>query len=167
MYAHTHVHALVSWCDSYMYMYMYMYITDYLLLCRLLEVMTNRIIDIHPVDKPVSDLNSQNMFRVEVSHMKCYYCSVPSKCPWVLKHNSQFWPTWVLFIRDINCIHLYGSCYINPLKFGTWALTWEWPLARDTTVLGTMYVLCEFWPIYTHISIHAGDSQGGVTSKSQ
>ena len=47
-------------------MYMY-YITDYILR-RLLEVMTNRIIDIHPADKPVSDLNSQNMFRVEVSH---------------------------------------------------------------------------------------------------
>ena len=45
--------------------------------CRLLEVMTNRIIDIHPVDKPISDLNSQNMFRVEVSHIKIYfYCYI-------------------------------------------------------------------------------------------
>ncbi|XP_064406140.1 ubiquitin carboxyl-terminal hydrolase 7-like [Halichondria panicea] len=32
---------------------------------RLLEVMTNRIVDIHPLDKPVSDLVSQKMYRVE------------------------------------------------------------------------------------------------------
>ena len=63
-----------------------------------------------------------------------YYHSVPVKHPWALKHNSQFWPTWAL-TRDINSIFLYRSCYIEPLKCGTWALTWEWVLARDTTVL--------------------------------
>ena len=30
--------------------------------------MTNRITDVHPVDKPVMDLNSQNILRVEVSY---------------------------------------------------------------------------------------------------
>ena len=30
---------------------------------------------------------------------------------------------------------LYGSCNSDPLKFGTWALTREWALAQDTTVL--------------------------------
>ena len=39
------------------------------------------------------------------------YSSVPGKCPWVLKHNSRFWPAWVL-TRDIHvsCICLYRSC---------------------------------------------------------
>ena len=62
------------------------------------------------------------------------YHSVPGKRPWALKHNSRFWPTWAL-TRDINSICLYGSCNSDPLKFGTWALTREWALARDTTVL--------------------------------
>ena len=62
------------------------------------------------------------------------YRSVLGKHPWALKHNSRFRPAWVL-TRDINSICLYGSCNNDPLKFGTWALTWEWALARDTTVL--------------------------------
>ena len=32
-------------------------------------------------------------------------------------------------------IRLYRSCYSGPLKCGTWALTREWALARDTTVV--------------------------------
>ena len=52
---------------------------------------------------------------------------VPGKHPWALKHNSH---TWVL-TRDINCIHLYGSCHIDTLKFGTW---WEWVLVWDIMV---------------------------------
>ena len=35
-----------------------------------------------------------------------------------LKHNSRSRPAWVR-TQDINCIQLYGSCYIDPLKFGT------------------------------------------------
>ena len=54
-----------------------------------------------------------------------YYRSVPGKWPWVLKHNSQFCPTWAL-IWDINCIHLYGICCIDTLRSGTWQ---EWVLA--------------------------------------
>ena len=65
----------------------------------------------------------------------CIYHSVPGKCPWVLQHNSRFWPVWAL-TWDIISIHLYGSCYLYPLKFGTWVLTWEWALAWDTTVIG-------------------------------
>ena len=61
------------------------------------------------------------------------YCSVPGKRPWALKRNSRFWPAWAL-TQDQNPIRLYRSCYIDPLKCGTWALTWEWALARDTTV---------------------------------
>ena len=68
-----------------------------------------------------------------VKMILCIYRSVPGKCPWALKHNLQFWPAWAL-TRDINSICLYGSCNSDPLKFGTWALTREWALARDTTV---------------------------------
>ena len=59
-----------------------------------------------------------------------YYCGVPNKRPWALKHYSQFSPSWTL-TQDINyCILvcLYRNCYIDPLKCGTWALT------RDTMV---------------------------------
>ena len=49
------------------------------------------------------------------------YRSVPGRHPWALKHNSQFWPTWVL-TQDQNPICLYRSCYSGPLKCGTWAL---------------------------------------------
>ena len=38
-----------------------------------------------------------------------------------------------LHTLDINSIHLYRSCYIDPLKCGTWALAW------DTTVLLLSY----------------------------
>jgi hypothetical protein len=69
------------------------------------------------------------------------YRSVPGKCPWALKHNSQFWTTWAV-TWDITSTCLYKSCYINPLKYGTWAL------ARgpgDSTVLRryihTLYLL--------------------------
>ena len=60
------------------------------------------------------------------------YRSVLGKCPWALKHNSRFWPAWALSIWDINSIHLYRSCYIDPLKCH-WVLTLEWALAQDTT----------------------------------
>ena len=36
--------------------------------------------------------------------------------------------------RDQNSIRLYRSCYSDPLKCGTWMLTREWALARDTMV---------------------------------
>ena len=78
------------------------------------------------------------------------YRSVPGKRPWALKHNLRFWPAWVL-TWDINSICLYGSCNSDPLKFGTWALTREWALARDTTVIPTHFI---FFPkIATHFTI--------------
>ena len=52
---------------------------------------------------------------------------------WAPKHNLRFWPAWAL-TRDQNSIRLYRSCCIDPLKWGTWALTREWALAQDTTV---------------------------------
>ena len=42
--------------------------------------------------------------------------------------------THTVVSRDINCTHLYGSCYTDPLKFGTWAFTQQWALGRDTMV---------------------------------
>ena len=45
------------------------------------------------------------------------------------------------FTQDINCIHLYGSCDIDPLKFGTWALAWEWTLAQDTIWYDTVFLM--------------------------
>ena len=68
------------------------------------------------------------------------YRSVPGKRPWALKHNSQFWPAWALF-QDQNSICLYRSCYIYPLKWGTWTLTREWALAQDTTVVVMVHVV--------------------------
>ena len=38
-----------------------------------------------------------------------HFRSVPGKHPWGLKHNLHGRFTW-----DINCIHLYRSCYIHP-----------------------------------------------------
>ena len=35
--------------------------------------------------------------------VKCTYCSILGKCPWVLKHNWWSWPAWVL-TQDINLI---------------------------------------------------------------
>ena len=71
-----------------------------------------------------------------ISSQFWYYHSVPIKRPWALKHKSRYWPTWVL-IRDKISIHLYRSCYLDPLNCGTWALTREWAsLAWDTTVQG-------------------------------
>ena len=61
------------------------------------------------------------------------YRSIPGKHPWALKRNSWFWAAWAL-TRDQNSIRLYRSCYSGPLKCSTWVLTWEWVLARDTTV---------------------------------
>ena len=67
-------------------------------------------------------------------HTIFIYNSVPGNHPWVLKHNSRFWPAWAL-TRDINSIGLYRSCHIDPLKCATWALAW------DTTVLNTVPLL--------------------------
>ena len=58
------------------------------------------------------------------------YHNVPGKCPWALQHNLRFWPARAL-TRDKNFICLYRSCYIEPLKWGTWALTQEWAFARN------------------------------------
>ena len=53
---------------------------------------------------------------------------------WVsAQHTSLFWPAWAL-TQDRISIRLYRSCYIDPLKCGTWGLTWEWALAWDTIV---------------------------------
>ena len=81
-------------------------------------------------------LSTPKLAIIDIGHLATYvskYRSVLGKRPWALKHNSQFCPTWAL-TRDQNSIRLYRSCYIDPLKWGTWALTREWALARDTTV---------------------------------
>ena len=70
------------------------------------------------------------------------YRSVPGKRPWALKHNSRFWPSRAL-TWDITSIRLYRSCYIDPLKLGTWVLTREWALAWDTTVSTCAYTWCD------------------------
>ena len=68
-------------------------------------------------------------------HHYSKYHSVPGKHPWALK--SRFGPAWAL-TRDITSMRLYRSCCIDPLKWGTWALTREWALARDTTVIAVI-----------------------------
>ena len=77
---------------------------------------------------------------VFLSHLSLCTHSVPGKRPWALKHNSRFWPTWVL-TQDQNPIHLYRSCYSGPLKCDTWALTRKWALPRDTTVI----IICTYF----------------------
>ena len=54
--------------------------------------------------------------------------SVLGKCPWALKL------TILAHLPGIKIPCSYRSCYIDPLKLGTWALTHgqEWALARDT-----------------------------------
>ena len=66
-------------------------------------------------------------------HRSLYYHSVLGKRPGHF-NIPRFRPAWAL-TWDIISIHLHVSCYLYPLKFGTWALsTREWVLARDTTV---------------------------------
>ena len=49
-------------------------------------------------------------------------------------------------------IHLYGtSCYIHPLKLGTWVPTREWASARDTMVLTQPISLIYFRIYLTHL----------------
>ena len=43
-----------------------------------------------------------------------------------------------------GCIHLYGSCYIDSLKCGAWALTWEWVNALATMVLIIIFFVTLF-----------------------
>ena len=40
--------------------------------------------------------------------------SVLGKCPWALKHTSQFWPVWAL-TRDQNSVHLYRAATVAPV----------------------------------------------------
>ena len=67
-------------------------------------------------------------------HLSCDHHSLLGMHPWVFKHTSQFQLTcpWA-FPRNINCIYLYGRCYINPLRFGTWMLIHEWTLVQGTS----------------------------------
>ena len=37
-------------------------------------------------------------------------------------------------MADINSVHLYVSCNIDPLKRGKWVLTQEWVLARNASI---------------------------------
>ena len=77
-----------------------------------------------------------------------------SKHPWVLKRNLRFWPAWALTWYQ-NSIRLYRSCYSGHLKCDTWALTWKWVLAQDTTVVAVVHVVkrCQFYCGYTiHIN---------------
>ena len=80
-------------------------------------------------------------------HVYTVTVASPGKCPWAHKHSSRFRPVWALTL-DVHVIpiHLYSSCYLYPLKFGTWALTRERALVQDTRVLllyyCTLYLTC-------------------------
>ena len=50
------------------------------------------------------------------------YCKILGKCPLCGCLNVTC--NFSLFTREINCIHLYGSCYTDSLKFGRWVLAW-------------------------------------------
>ena len=83
----------------------------------------------------------------------------------MLKHNSQFWPTWAL-TWDQNPICLYRSCYSGPLKCSTWVLTQEWVLAWDTRIIlhyyNYNYVLSEFWDWDGPVPLSADSDDDGV-----
>ena len=76
----------------------------------------------------------------------CMYHSVPGKHP----HTSQCWPAWAL-TWDRIFIRLYRSCYIDLLKWGIWALTQKWALARDTMVRRVNYILTRVVIVVIHI----------------
>ena len=111
-----------------------------LTLCTIFAAMIITLI-IRIIDRPViTTPTTTHMYTIKsaasnkIKSILVIYRSVLGKRPWALKHNLHFWPAWAL-TRDINSICLYGSCNSDPLKFGTWALTREWVLARDTTVI--------------------------------
>ena len=89
-----------------------------------------------------------------VSSSTYMYCSAPGKRPWALKHNLQFRPAWAL-TRDQNPIRLCRSCYSAPLKCGTWALTREWALARDTMVHASpsIHIQSDHIPKYYELNV--------------
>ena len=43
---------------------------------------------------------------ITMAHINSKYRSVPGKHPWVLKHNSRFWPAWAL-TQDINSMFVW------------------------------------------------------------
>ena len=48
-----------------------------------------------------------------------------------------------------NSVCLYRSCYIDPLKWGTWALTWEWALAWIILYSSVVSMfLLKLFPVY-------------------
>ena len=57
-------------------------------------------------------------------------------------NNSWFLAAWAL-TQGQNSICLYRSCYSVPLKCGSWALTREWALAQDTTVIFSIIIVME------------------------
>lgn len=57
------------------------------------------------------------------------------------------------YTRDINCIRLYGGCYIAPLKCGTWAL------AQVTTVVCIYFDYFDVSIVlYTYVHMHSKQS---------
>ena len=48
-------------------------------------------------------------------------------------------------------MHLYSSVFIDPFKFGTWALTREWVLTWDTMV--SMYHVCVYVCMYVCVAL--------------
>ena len=76
-------------------------------------------------------------------------------CPWALKCNLRFRPSWVL-TQDINSMFVWKLQKWPLQKFGTWAVTREWVIARDTTVLHVystrlaVYLVCNS----SHKDIH-------------
>ena len=79
-------------------------------------------------------------------------------CAWV-KHypiilNITRNPAWAV-TWGIICIYLYGSSYIDPLKFGTWVLTHEWMLAWDATVQLMNVLLCKLFLLLLILRVFA------------
>lgn len=73
--------------------------------------MTNRITDIHPPDKPISDLSSQNMYRVEVSDI--HNTMTTARSPGQSKNEIFF----IIHVQEIRKeeLHLKDSEALIPV----------------------------------------------------
>ena len=77
--------------------------------CRLLEVLAHRIVEIHDYEKPVSELYTQKVYRIEV---KCVFIM----CTRTYIHNCSLLQINRLFLHAqqlLTDIYMYMCWYIH------------------------------------------------------
>ena len=68
----------------------------------------------------VANLLCTHHVRSKIRHQLFCYNSLQ-----ILQQCPQFWPALSAYPGYNFHIHLYRSCYIDPLKRATWVVTWE------------------------------------------